>query len=117
MARKIVLLVEAEQPEGLSARKIIVESLRHHVFLAHDSIEAFELMERIRPDIVLVHSHIEGQSCKEIAAEIRLRFPHISVVALTPGGFPLCGPIPVIDSMRPQDLVTFFESSADPQLA
>lgn len=117
MARRIVLLVEAEQPEGLSARKLIVESLRHHVVVAHNGAEALSLLGRIHPDVVLVHSHIEGQSCEDIITEIRQHHPHIKVVALTPGETSLCGPVVTIDSMRPQDLVRFFESQADPQPA
>jgi CheY-like chemotaxis protein len=117
MARKIVLLVEAEQPEGLSARKLIVESLRHHVFLAHNSEEALSLLQRIQPDVVLIHGLIEGQPCREIVMQIRRAYPKLTIVALTPGGIGLCGPAPVIDSSRPQDLVRFFESSEDPQPA
>lgn len=117
MARKIVLLVEAEQPEGLSARKLIVENLRHHVFLAHDGDEALALLERVQPDVVLVHGLIERQPCREIVAQIRHAFPHLAIVALTPGGIGLCGPTPVIDSLRPQELVRFFDSQEDPQPA
>ena len=117
MARKLVLLVEAEQPEGLSARKIIVESLRHHVVIAHNGAEALSLLKRTSPDVVLVHSHLEGHSCEDIIAEIRQHHSHVQVVALTPGATNLCGPVTTIDSMRPQDLVRFFEASADPQPA
>ena len=117
MARKLVLLVEARQPEGFSARKMIVESLSHHVVTAHNGPEALALLDRIQPDIVLVHSQIEGQSCERILAEIRRRAPHLKVVALTPGETNLRGPVVTLDSMRPQDLVRFFQSPADPQPA
>lgn len=117
MARKLVLLVEASQPEGFSARKMIVESLSHQVVTAHSGAEALALLDRIQPDIVLVHSHLEGESCERIIAEIRQRAPHLAVAALIPGETNLRGPVVTIDSMRPQDLVRFFQSPADPQPA
>lgn len=117
MARKIVLIVEAEQTEGISARKMLIESLRHHVMTAYSGSEALELLERVHADVVLVHSHIEGQSCEDIVSAVAQRFPHVQVVALTPGGSQFCGPVTTIDSMRPQDLVRYFDSAADPQPA
>jgi CheY-like chemotaxis protein len=117
MAQKLVLLVEAEQPQGLSARKMIVESLHHRVVMAHNGSEALALMERIHPDVVLVHSHIEGQSCEEIISEIRQRHPHLKVVALVPGATGLCGPVTTLNSMEPQELVRFFQSTSDAQPA
>lgn len=113
MTRKLVLLVEAEQSEGLSARKIIVENLNHDVITAHDTAEALALLDSSKPDIALVHSEIEGQSCEEIIAEIQRRYPGVQAVALTPGATDLCGPVITINSMQPQELVRFFESPAE----
>ncbi|MGC8549709.1 MAG: response regulator [Acidobacteriaceae bacterium] len=115
MAQKLVLLVEAEQPEGLSARKMIVESLHHRVVMAHNGKEALSLIECLHPDIVLIHSHIEGQSCEEITSEIRRLHPDLKVVALVPGANSLCGPVTTLNSMEPQELVRFFRSTADAQ--
>lgn len=117
MAQKLVLLVEAEQPEGLSARKMIVESLHHRVVIAHNGTEALALIERVHPDVVLIHSHIEGQSCEEVISEIRQRHPHLKVVALAPGAASLCGPVTTLNSMEPQELVRFFRSTLDSQPA
>lgn len=117
MAQKLVLLVEAEQPEGLSARKMIVESLHHRVVMAHNGTQALSLLERVHPDVVLVHSHIEGQSCEEIIAAIHQRYPHLKVVALAPGASSQCGPVLTLNSMEPQELVRFFQSTAGSQPA
>jgi len=117
MAHKLVLLVESEQPEGISARKMILESLHHQVVIAHSGPGAFSLIDRVHPDVVLVHSHIEGQSCEDIIAMIRQRYPHLKVVALTPGVTSQCGPVITLNSMEPQELVRFFRSIADSQPA
>jgi DNA-binding NtrC family response regulator len=117
MANKLVLLVEAEQPETFSARKIIVESLHHKVVMAHNGIDALALIERLHPDVVLVHSHIEGQSCEEIISGIRQRYPRLEVIALTPGASGVCGAVITLNSMDPQELVRFFQSTTDPQPA
>ena len=117
MARKLVLLVEAERPEGLSARKMIVESLHHQVVMAHNGNDALSLIERLHPDVVLVHSHIEGQPCEDIISAIQQRHPHLKVVALTPGASSQCGPVITLNSMEPQELVRFFQSTADSQPA
>lgn len=117
MVRKVVLLVETEQQEGLSARKIILENLNCEVLTARNAAEALDILDRVQPDIALVHGIIEGQSCEEIISIIQQRCPGIRMVALVPGAAGLCGPVVTLDSMRPQDLVRFFESSADPQPA
>jgi DNA-binding NtrC family response regulator len=113
MDRQMVLIVEAEQPEGLSARKLIIESLKHHVIAAYSRQEALEILERIPVDVALVHSGVHGNCCEELVEEIRDRFPNVAVVGLSPGGTEVCGPVPTLDSLRPEQLVHYFEERPD----
>lgn len=108
MERQIVLIVESEQPEGFSARKLIIESLKHNVITAYSSDEAIDLLNRVKIDVVLVHSGIHGESCEELMDAIRNRFPETTLVALSPGGNEICGRVTTLDSLRPEQLVNYF---------
>ncbi len=112
MAKNTVVLVEAEQTDGLSARKLIVEGLRCQVIMAHSGREALAVLSQTPADIVLVHSSIENESCEDLISAIRQGFPSTRVAALAPGGMGLCGPVITIDSLRPQELVSYFKSTA-----
>ena len=110
MARRIVLIVEEEQPDGLSARKLILESLQHHVIIAYSAKEALHMLDRMKVDVVLVHTALHDDSCEELVGEIKGRYPSTNVVALSPGGSELCGPVATLDSLRPEQLVRYFSA-------
>lgn len=108
MVRKIILIIEAEQPEGVSARKLILESLQHHVLIAYSAKEALQILTRAKVDTVLVHTALYGDSCEEFVDQLRSLYPGTTVVALSPGGSELCGPVKTLDSLRPEQLVRYF---------
>jgi DNA-binding response OmpR family regulator len=110
MERQIVLIVEAERPEGVSARKLILESLQHHVMIAYTAKEAMEMLRRVQIDVILIHTSLYGTDCQQLAADVRRHNPGITILALSPGGVQNCGSVTTLDSLRPDQLVRYFTS-------
>jgi|SRR5579875_897121 len=108
MERKIILIVEAERPEGVSARKLILESLQHHVMIAYTAKEALQILRRVQVDVILIHTALDGTDCEKLAAQVREHDPRITIIALSPGGIQTCGEIRTLDSLRPDQLVRHF---------
>ncbi len=65
----VLLMVEVEQPEGISSRKLILETARHNVLTAYSGEGAVNLLERFpNVDLAIVHTELEG---KEFQATVR----------------------------------------------
>ena len=57
MRSLVILMIEEEQPEGLSARKLVVETVKHNVLTAYNAKDGVDLLKRFpNVDAVLVHS-------------------------------------------------------------
>ena len=88
----VILMIEEEQPEGLSARKLVVETVKHNVLTAYNAKEGFDLLKRFpNVDAILVHSRelakrpslltevrslVSGQadhSCQSVCRRIQFR--------------------------------------------
>ncbi|ACO33029.1 MULTISPECIES: response regulator [Acidobacterium] len=108
MERQIVLIVEAERPDGVSARKLILESLQHHVMIAYTAKEALEMLRRVQIDVILIHTSLYGTDCLQLAEDVRRHNPRITILALSPGGVQSCGSVTTLDSLRPDQLVRYF---------
>jgi len=58
----VILMIEEEQPEGLSARKLVVETVKHNVLTAYNAKDGVDLLKRFpNVDAILVHA---GQLAK-----------------------------------------------------
>ncbi|WP_124848213.1 hypothetical protein [Acidipila sp. EB88] len=76
-------MIETEQPEGLSARKLVVETARHNVLTAYNSKEGLDLLHRFpKVDAVLVHAQLA--KCEEMIAEIRRTHPEMPIIVASP---------------------------------
>lgn len=108
MKRLLILAVEVEQPEGLSSRKLILESLKHNVVTAFSGEEALELLTRVKPDIALVHSHVQNPSCEDLVPELKRHSPEMKVAVLSPSDSVCSTEDFRINSLQPAQLVRFF---------
>jgi DNA-binding response OmpR family regulator len=103
-----VLIIEAEQPEGLSARKLILETSKHNVLTAYNGIEGIRLFRRFPAvDAVVVHVNVADIPFAEVVQQIRGIRADVPVIALSPvGPVQLQGVDYVLPSHQPQALLT-----------
>jgi len=83
--RLVVLMVEVEQPEGISARKLILETARHNVITAYSGDGAIKLLRRFpNVDVAVIHTELEDSQFSRLVHEIKKIRPDLPVVALAP---------------------------------
>jgi hypothetical protein len=79
----VLLMMETEQPEGLSARKLIVETAKHNVLTAYSRKDGVALLQRFpNVDAVLVHGLLPR--CQELIHEILTVTPGKPIIVATP---------------------------------
>ena len=85
--RLIILMIEIEQPEGLSARKLVLETSKHNVITAYGGATGVKLFKRF-PDVdaVVVHLDVQDIPFPEVVQQIREIRPNIPIIALSPVG-------------------------------
>jgi CheY-like chemotaxis protein len=77
------LIVESEPEEGLSTRKLLIESAKHNVLTAYSAQEGIEMFKRFpKVDVVVIHSDLMGNN--ELAKQVKQQNPEIGVVCLAP---------------------------------
>src|SRR5271156_2114290 len=103
--RLVVLMVEVEQPEGISARKLILETARHNVITAYSGQGAVELLRRFpNVDLAVIHTELEDATFERTVRELKAVRSDLPIVAITP-----------ISDRQAKD-VDYVVSSYDPQL-
>jgi hypothetical protein len=102
----VLLMIEPEQPEALSARKLVVETAKHNVITAYDGEVGLDLLRRFpNVDAVLVHTHLLGQH-PGILGDIRKIAPRPVLIVASPVGLATRSEADfVVDSHRPDALV------------
>ncbi len=105
--RLIVLMIEIEQPEGLSARKLVLETSKHNVITAYNGTFGIQLFQRFSDvDAVVVHVDVSDLPFESVVQQIREIRPHIPIIALSPlGNLVLPGVNYVVPSHEPQAIL------------
>lgn len=107
MARVIILMIEVEQPEGLSARKLVLETSKHNVLTAYDGASGVSLLKRF-PDVdaVVIHTHVQNPGYEETVRRIREIRSDVPLIVLSPSGLDSLPDVNyVIPSHEPQALL------------
>jgi DNA-binding response OmpR family regulator len=105
--RVIVMMIEIEQPEGLSARKLVLETSKHNVITAYNGKVGLQLFRRF-PDVdaVVVHIDLQDMPFQDLVRQVREIRPKIPIIALSPvGSLELDGVDYVIPSHEPQAIL------------
>ena len=105
--RLIVLMIEIEQPEGLSARKLVLETSKHNVITAYNAQAGIQLFRRFpNVDAVVVHVDVQDQLFDDVVRQIREIRPNVAIIALSPvADLALQGVDYVIPSHEPQAIL------------
>jgi hypothetical protein len=101
----VILRIEEEQPEGLSSRKLVVETVKHNVLTAYTAQDGLDLLRRFPAvDAVLVHA-AQLERSPDLLARIKALVPTVPIVFASPfarEGAPEADF--VVDSHKPQAL-------------
>ena len=107
MKRPTILVAEPEHAEGLSTRKLVLETAKFNVLTAHSGEEAQHLLDVFpNVDAVVVHSSVPGLSCNKVVEYVRQKMPQMYVVFLaTTDGARCKGVNSVLSSHAPHALL------------
>jgi two-component system, sensor histidine kinase len=82
-----VLVIE-DDPDTRESLKALLELEGHHVSVARDGAEGFEIARRTHPDVALVNIAMPGVNGYEVARRLRTAGESIYLVAVTGYGRP-----------------------------
>ena len=106
MPRAVFLVIEDENPEGLSTRKLVLETAKHNVLTAHSGAEGLEIFERHPVDAVVIHSSITDVPCREVIKRVKQKRPDLKVIIVAPSATYKCsGADMVLPSHEPDKLL------------
>ena len=107
----VILMIEEEQPEGLSARKLVVETAKHNVLTAYNAKDGLDLLRRFpEVDAILVHARLLDSTPDLLkqASSLSRGKPIILASPYADDGRPDAQY--VVDSHRPQELLKLLAS-------
>ena len=102
--RLVVLMIEVEQSEGISTRKLVLETSHHNVLTAYTKDVGINLLRRFpNVDVAVVHTELDDSSFGETVRELKRIKPELPVIGVTPR------------SDRDSDGADYIIASHDPQ--
>ncbi len=116
MASLVILMIEAEQPEGLSARKLVVETAKHNVLTAYSMDDGLNLLRRFpKVDAILVHGALLEHNPNLLPA-IKELAPEAPIILAVPfAGMRSPHADFIIDSHLPQQLLGLLTTEITPR--
>jgi DNA-binding response OmpR family regulator len=79
------LIIETEPREGLSTRKLLLESAKHNVITAYSGKEGVETFKRFpNVDAICIDAELNDLKGSDVARKVRNANPKIRIVGLTP---------------------------------
>ncbi len=79
----VILMIESEQPEGISSRKLVVETAKHNVITAYQPETGIALLRRF-PDIDAVLIHATVLDHLPLIPQVREINPDVPIIVATP---------------------------------
>jgi hypothetical protein len=107
-----ILMIEREQPEGLSARKLVIETASHNVLTAYTAETGFDLLRRFpNVDGILIHGSLLLER-PNLVREVKALAPSVPIILASPfldqtseeADF-------VVNSHRPEELLTLLSEN------
>jgi len=79
------LIIEAEPSDGLSTRKLLLESAKHNVITAYSGKEGVETFKRFpNVDAICIDAELEDLKGYDVAKKVKNSNPKIRIVGLSP---------------------------------
>ncbi len=106
--RPTFLVVEVEPREGISVRKLVLETAKYNVLTAHSGKEGLAMLKRFPAvDAVVVHAGLRDMHVNEIAKGMKREKPKVPVIVLASNISISCPNADrVLSSHEPQSLLT-----------
>jgi len=111
-------MAEVEPPEGLSARKLVLETGKFNVITAYSGQEALRLFEKFpTSDAVILHTSLRDLPCDEIVNKIREIRNDVTIIVLMAAHGHYCeGAKYHVNSHEPQELLNLLQDAfGDPR--
>ena len=107
MARPAFIMAEVEPLDGVSARKLVLETAKFNVITAHSANEALTVLKTFpKADAVIFHASLPGMECDTAVATFKKLKPHMPVIVLAPNPSQRCkGADHNVSSHEPQELL------------
>src|SRR5947209_11404356 len=111
MNRPTFLMAEVEPPEGLSARKLVLETGKFNVITAYTGQEAVRMFAKFPTvDAVILHTSLSDLPCDEVANKIREIRNDVTIVVLTAAHGHHCEGVEYhVNSHEPQELLNLLQ--------
>jgi len=85
------LVIESERTDGLSTRKLLLESAKHNVITAYSGKEGVEMYKRFpNVDAVCIEEELPDLKSADVAENIRKIHPQVRIIGLSPRMAALC---------------------------
>lgn len=79
------LIIESERTDGLSTRKLLLESAKHNVVTAYSGKEGVEMYRRFpNVDVVCIEAELKDLKGASIAGSVRKIDPKVRIIGLSP---------------------------------
>jgi hypothetical protein len=117
--RLVILMIEVEQPEGISARKLLLETARHNVITAYGGSVGLALLRRFpKVDLAVVHTELADSSFERTVDSLKAMNSSLPVIGITPVlNRHTSGADHMISSHDPQALLTLLAEHFDANLS
>ena len=78
-------MIEVEQPEGLSTRKLVLETARHNVITAYTAAAGVKLLRRFPDvDVAVIHTEMEDYPFEQTVRELKQICNGVPVIGISP---------------------------------
>ncbi len=105
--RPTFLVVEVEPREGISVRKLVLETAKYNVLTAHSGREGLAMLKRFPAvDAVVLHAGLRDMNVSAIAKGMKHENSKVPVIVLAPNvSFSCANADRVLSSHEPQSLL------------
>jgi DNA-binding NtrC family response regulator len=83
--RLLLLMIEVEQPEGVSTRKLVLETARHNVISAYSAAVGVKLLRRFpNVDVAVIHTEMDDYPFEQTVRELKQVRNDVPVIGISP---------------------------------
>ena len=111
MVRPTFIVAEPAPPEGLSSRKLVIETAYYNVLTVHSASELMEIIDIFpKADAVIIHVALPHLNMSEATRKVREKMPNSLIIALAQTSSAVHNEVDeLLSSHEPQALLALLE--------